>query len=123
MNEEIYKQNILDHYKYPHHKGVLDLCNVHANATNRNCGDELTLYLNIKDKKIIGATFDGDGCAISIAGASMLMDRLAGMSLEAARTLTEADIFALFGVPIGPARATCALLAYSALQEALQKYA
>jgi nitrogen fixation protein NifU and related proteins len=121
MNDELYKQNILDHYKHPHHKGVLNPCNASAHAANKSCGDDLIFYLNVKEEKIAEVAFDGDGCAISVAGASMLSDTLSGMSLDDVRKLEESDILELFGVPIGPARSKCALLAYSALQEALKK--
>jgi nitrogen fixation NifU-like protein len=122
MNDELYKQNILDHYKHPHHRGVLDPCDAKACAANRNCGDDLELYLRINEDSISEAAFEGNGCALSISGASMLTDKLAGMKIEKAKELSEADILALFGVPIGPARFKCALLAYGALRTALQNY-
>jgi len=119
MNEEIYKQNVLDHYKQPHHKGVLDPCDVKKRGVNPYCGDDLTLYLRVEDGAILEATFDGDGCAISVAGASMLTDKLVGMTLADAGAIREEDVYALFGTKIGPARAKCALLAYGTLREAL----
>ncbi len=122
MLDELYKQNILDHYKHPHHKGILNPCDISAQAANKSCGDDLTLYLNVREGTINDISFNGDGCAISIAGASMLLDKLSGMTLVDAKALGESDVLALFGVPVGPARLRCALLAYSALQEALKQY-
>jgi nitrogen fixation NifU-like protein len=121
MNDELYKQNILDHYKHPHHKGVLDPCDIQAHATNASCGDDLTLYLKIREGGVVEVAFMGDGCAISIAGASMFSDKIIGMTIEQVKELEEEDVLALFGVPIGPARSKCALLVYSALQEALKR--
>ena len=119
MIEELYKQNILDHYHHPHHKGVLDPCTVSSNRTNEYCGDALTLFLTVEDNTVKRAMWQGDGCAISVAGASMLLDKLEGMSLREAHALTEEDVMALIGTPFGPARAKCALLAFSALKDAL----
>src|SRR3989338_7064427 len=120
MNDELYRQNILDHYKHPHHFGVLDAYSVSARKINQYCGDELTVYLCTDGQVITDATFNSRGCSISVAGASMLADMLIGMKLTDAKDLTETDIYNMFGVTIGPARAKCALLAYGALQDALR---
>jgi nitrogen fixation NifU-like protein len=119
MNDELYRQNILDHYKYPHHKGVLSQPVLSKRSVNRNCGDDLVLFLKIANGKIEDASFDGTGCAISTAGASMLTDRLIGLSVSEAKRLGESDVYDLFGIPIGPGRAKCALLAFRSLREIL----
>ncbi len=121
MNEELYKQNILDHYKFPHHKGVLKEPYLKEQSVNRNCGDDLTLYLRIEKGTIVDVSFDGVGCAISVAGASMLTDKLMGLKVSEAEKLVEEDMFSLYGVPIGPGRAKCVLLAYRSLQEILKR--
>jgi len=123
MNDELYRQNILDHYKHPHHKGVLDQPHVSKRSMNRNCGDDLVLFLSIAEGKIIEASFDGVGCAISVAGASMLTDHLIGLTVEEASHLSEENVFDLFGIPINPGRAKCALLAFRSLREILDTHA
>jgi len=122
MNDELYKQNILDHYKHPHHKGVLELPHTSHRSVNRNCGDDIILFLKIQKNKIVDASFDGVGCAISVAGASMLTDGLIGLSLEEAKKMSEEDMYALFGIPVSAGRAKCALLAFRSLREILDTY-
>ena len=122
MLEELYKQNILDHYKNPHHKGTLLPPAVSKRSVNRNCGDDLELYLRIENGKIADVSFEGVGCAISTAGASMLTDKLIGLTVDEARGLTEDDMYALFGIPVSAGRAKCALLAYRSLREILETH-
>jgi nitrogen fixation NifU-like protein len=119
MLEELYKQHILDHYARPHNKGVLEDPTHAAHGSNPSCGDALALYLKVEDDTITQAKFEGTGCAISQAAASMLTDKLTGMSLSAVQTLSEGDILTMLGIEITLARRKCALLAYNALKEAL----
>lgn len=88
---------------------------------NANCGDELVLYLKLAGDKITKATFTGQGCAISQAGASMLTERLKGMTLAGAKMLSPGDIYTMLGIKVSPGRVDCALLAYGALNNALKK--
>jgi nitrogen fixation NifU-like protein len=122
MNDELYKQNILDHNKHPHHKGVLPLPHVAERSVNRNCGDDLVLFLKIENGEIVDASFDGVGCAISVAGASMLTDTIIGKSISDAKKITEDEVFALFGIPIGIGRTKCALLAYRSLKTLIDNH-
>jgi nitrogen fixation NifU-like protein len=89
---------------------------------NRNCGDDIVLFLKIENDHIAEAAFDGVGCAISTAGASMLSDKLIGLSLAEARALREEDMYTLFGIPVSAGRAKCALLAYRSLREILDSH-
>lgn len=120
--DDIYKQNILDHYKNPHNKGVMEGYAVLQEGKNVSCGDALSLYLDIKDDTVVRVSFQGDGCAISQAAASMLTDKIAGMSLEDLKTLTPGDVYTMLGITVSPARSKCALLAYETLIEALVRY-
>ena len=117
-DQEIYKENIIDHYKHPHNKGEIDHTNKHREL-NPTCGDELTIYLNIKDHKIENVSFTGHGCAISQASVSMLTDKLKGMTVEEAKNITKDDIFTLLGIPISYVRMKCALLSLKTVQGAL----
>ncbi|MCK5026959.1 MAG: SUF system NifU family Fe-S cluster assembly protein [Candidatus Pacebacteria bacterium] len=122
MHDDIYKQNILDHYKYPHNKGVLEGCSVSQDGANPSCGDTVVLYLDIKDNVIRDVSFDGDGCAISQAATSMLTDKIKGMSLQDVKLLTPGDIYTMLGVTISPGRVKCALLSYGALCDAIETF-
>ena len=122
MDEEIYKQNILDHYKHPHNEGILSPCSIKQDGKNVSCGDSLALYLNIGKGVVKDVSFEGDGCAISQAAASMLTDKVKGMSVENIKLLTPGDIYTMLGIAISPGRTKCALLAYGTLCTAIKNY-
>ncbi|NQV91664.1 SUF system NifU family Fe-S cluster assembly protein [Candidatus Woesearchaeota archaeon] len=116
--EEIYKENIIDHYKHPHNKGEIEHTTSHREL-NTSCGDELTIYLNINNNIIENISFTGHGCAISQASVSMLTDKLKGMSVEQAQQISQEDILNLLGIPISYVRMKCALLSLKTVQGAL----
>ncbi|MBT4150351.1 SUF system NifU family Fe-S cluster assembly protein [Candidatus Woesearchaeota archaeon] len=116
--QEIYKENIIDHYKHPHNKGKIDHNKTHREL-NTSCGDELTIYLNVKNNIIEDISFEGHGCAISQASVSMLTDKLKGMTIEETLKLTQHDILELLGIPISYVRMKCALLSIKTVQGAL----
>lgn len=120
MEEEIYKQNILDHYKNPRNKGKLDSFDMKGSARNTSCGDTAEIFLKLKDGIVSEASFEGDGCAISQAGASMLTEKLRGMKSEELKLLSPGDMYNMLGVKISPGRSGCALLSYQALEDALK---
>lgn len=123
MNEEIYKQNILNHYKSPHNKGVLSAYQIKTEGTNQSCGDSLVLYLSFDENKHIHAvSFEGDGCAISQSAASMLTDKIRDKSIEELKLLTPGDMYTMLGITISPGRSKCALLSYGTLCDAIKKY-
>jgi len=120
MDEELYKENILDHYHNPRHYGALDDFDVKGEKKNTTCGDEVTLFIKTSDDGIVSSIgFTGDGCALSRAAASMLVEKLQGMKLSDVRLLTPGDIYTLLGWKVGPSRSACVLLAYGALGRAL----
>jgi nitrogen fixation protein NifU and related proteins len=123
MDEDIYKQNILDHYKAPHNKRALSKYTLLQEGKNPSCGDSLTLYLQLgEDKKVQEVSFEGQGCAISQAATSMLTDKIRGMSIEQLKLLTPGDIYTMLGITVSPGRVKCALLSYGTLGEAIKTY-
>lgn len=114
--DQLYREAILDHYKHPRHKGHLDQPSVSHHDHNPFCGDEITLELEIVDGKVADAAFDGRGCAISQASASMMTEEIIGKSLEELRGWSKDDILELLGIEIGPVRLKCALLPLKALK-------
>ena len=120
--DNLYRDFILEHYRNPHNKGVLDPHDLHFADSNPTCGDEMSMTLRLDDpKKIItDVAFDGRGCAISQASASILTDELRGMTLDELRSIDPKDVLEALGVPIGPARLKCALLSYKVLQGAVR---
>jgi len=117
FKEELYKENILEHYKHPQNKGALDPCDFTEKGVNPSCGDVLTLCVVVKDGKIENISFDGEGCAISIAGASMLTEFAKEKTVKKLQKMEESAMFDMLGVSISPGREKCALLAYGALQK------
>lgn len=122
MDSELYKQHILDLYKKPHNKEEMYEPDVRVPAKNASCGDSYILYLKIDRGRIQQATFSGVGCAISQASASMLTDKLQGMTFEEARAITEDTIYSMLGIEISEGRKKCALLLFRGLEEALHNF-
>ncbi|MBS3162447.1 SUF system NifU family Fe-S cluster assembly protein [Candidatus Woesearchaeota archaeon] len=118
--EEIYKENILDYYKHPKNKKELKT-KTKAHDKNTLCGDEITIYLRIKANKIQEATFTGNGCAISQASASMLTEKLKGLTLKQAKAISKDDILKMLGIPLSFMRTKCALLSLKVLNKALEE--
>lgn len=116
--DNLYRDFILEHYRNPHNKGYLDPHDLHFADSNPTCGDEMsmTLRLDPAGSTIADVAFDGRGCAISQASASIMTDNLRGQSLDEVRAMNPKDLLDELGVPIGPARLKCALLPYKVLQ-------
>ncbi len=121
MTEEIYAENILEHYKNPHNKREIQNCPVKHKEYNPLCGDEITIFINVKDGKVVDASFMGKGCAISQASVSMLTDKIKGMTLEEAKALTKEDVFSLLGISLSPLRTKCALLSLKTVVKAIEE--
>lgn len=122
MNENIYQENILDHNAHPHNKRVISGAHREAEMRNASCGDSAILQICFNDAGIVSdAVFQGQGCAISQAGLSMLTDKIKGFDLNTLRLLSPGDIYSMLGVPISHSRVKCALLGYSALEKILRE--
>jgi len=138
VDDELYREIILEHYHHPRYKGALLDANLIGEGMNPLCGDEVTLYLKTDGDRIVEAHFDGRGCSISQASASMLTEAIRGLTLEEAQVLQERvkamltgaphepfdeddDLSALEGVKKYPVRIKCALLAWTTLEEIFSK--
>ena len=118
--EEIYQERIQDHYEDPYHRGRCQHC-THAHEDNNPlCGDVIRLELQIDDRGTLKEVFfGGDGCCISQAAASMLVERLDGKHVDEAKKFTARDMLDLFGVRLTPNRQKCCLLSWRVLQAAI----
>lgn len=114
--DDLYQQNILDHWKHPRNSGRLEQPTVSQEEVNPLCGDKLLLELLIEDNVITDVRFTGRGCAISQAAASMLTEVVKGKPLDEARRLGKEEMLDLLGIPIGYTRLKCALLGLKALK-------
>lgn len=118
---EIYMQNILDHYKNPHHEGKLkDFTSSHEEK-NTLCGDTISVTLRLEKGILKDAKFQGVGCAVSQAAISMLLDEVIGMKKEKIMKLKKDDVLEMLGITLGPVRLKCALLGLETLHKAIQK--
>lgn len=116
---DIYQENILDHAKNPRHWGLLDSYDRHATDDNPLCGDHLELTLRLdENQRVVEVGWDGQGCAISQASASMLGEEIIGKSIEDLQQLTKEDILEMLGIPLGVTRLKCALLSLKIVKAA-----
>ena len=116
---DLSREAIIDHYKHPRHKGKLEDADIHRHETNPFCGDEVTIFLSIADDTVADASFEGRGCAISQASASMIMEEIIGMPVDELKKWGKEDVLDLLGIEIGPVRLKCALLPLKALKAGL----
>jgi nitrogen fixation NifU-like protein len=122
MSYNMYQENILDHYRNPRNFGELKPSDLEARDNNPLCGDELTLYIRFgPDQRVADVRFQGKGCAISQASASMLTVLLKGKNLEELQAIDQERIMKLLGIPISPVRMKCALLSLHVLKLALEE--
>lgn len=123
MTMDMYRENILDHYKSPRNFGTLDKPDISHHEYNASCGDDLTFTVKLDaERRVAEVKFTGRGCAISMAAASMLSERIKGMSVEELHKLTSDDIFELLGTEIGPGRIKCALLPLKTLMTGVEEW-
>jgi len=118
---DMYREEILDHYKHPHNLGHLDKPDAMVEEGNVTCGDRIVMEIAVDKKKIVDIKFSGEGCAISQASASMLTDKVKGMKLSKAMDLKTNDIIAMLGTSLTPSRTKCALLPLEVLTKAIWK--
>ena len=122
MEEELYREVILEHYKHPHNAGRLEGADFSRKELNPSCGDAVELFVAMgQDGRVSEVKFDGTGCAISQASASMLTDRIKGMTMDELRALKQDDVFSMLEVPLGAGRIRCALLSLKTLHKAIEK--
>ena len=115
--DNLYRDFILEHYREPHNRGALDPHDLAFADSNPTCGDELSMTLRLDEarRSIADVAFDGRGCAISQASASIMTDELRGKTLDDVQRMDPRSVIEALGVPIGPARVKCALLGYKVL--------
>lgn len=113
---DMYREIILDHAKNPRHPGVLDPADVDYEDHNPLCGDRLHLTMRVDENNVItDVAWEGEGCAISQATASMLGDEILGKSLDEVKQLSKDDILEMVGIPLTMNRVKCALLSLKVL--------
>jgi nitrogen fixation NifU-like protein len=118
-DQKLYHDALLDHYKYPHNKGLVTNPDCQATIFNPLCGDQVTLQAFFDNDIIQACHFDGKGCVISLAAASLLAKAVEGMKLQTVLALQKDFMLDLVKLELGPTRLRCALLALEALQKGI----
>ena len=119
MDNSLYREEILEHYKTPQNFGVIASCDSHAHQTNPFCGDDIEIFVNFNKDVIQDISFRGQGCAISIASASILTEFAKGKTKKELTNMTEEDMLDLLGIEVSETRKKCALLALATLKDCL----
>ncbi len=134
---QLYRSVIMDHYKNPRNKGVIEDATLTVDMNNPTCGDRIRLTLNVVDEIVEDVKFDGEGCSISMASASMMTESITGKNINEALSMGDefskmmlgedydiseemGDIEALSGVSQFPARIKCATLSWKALEKGVK---
>ena len=112
----IYQEELLDHYENPCNYGTLPNPDISHEEDNPLCGDRIRMDLLVQDDIIKEVRFSGHGCTISLAAASMLTEKIEGKTLTEIKNLSRDDIMDMIGIPLGPVRVKCALLALKVLK-------
>ncbi|MFH1591058.1 MAG: Fe-S cluster assembly sulfur transfer protein SufU [archaeon] len=111
MTDPLYREMLLDHYKHQKNRGRLTDPDGTAHDANPMCGDVVDVDVKIKDGKIVEIGFDGHGCAICMASASLLSEKIKGGKVEDVMAINQDDVLGLLGIEtLGPARIKCAML-------------
>ncbi len=114
--DDFYQQNILDHSKHPRNNGQLEQPTISRDEVNPLCGDKLHFDLLIENETVKDVRFNGRGCAISQAAASMLTEEIMGKPIAEVKQLGKDDVLELLGIPVGYTRLKCALLGLKAVK-------
>ncbi len=122
MDENLYLDFILEHYKNPRNFGTIEHAQVDEKGSNSSCGDEIELFLKINNNVVEDVKFYGKGCAISQASASILTELIKGKTLEELANFKSEDLLKKLGITLTPVRLKCALLSYEVLKRGLEKY-
>lgn len=116
----IYQDLILDHYRNPRNFGHLEDATSAGEAKNVSCGDRLEMTVSVKNGKVHEIRFQGEGCAISQAAASLLTEYAKGKSVKNLLALEPKDVLELLAIELSPVRMKCALLSLETIKKALK---
>lgn len=115
--DDLYREVIIDRYKNPHHRGILDPNDITYEDDNPLCGDHIRIDIRVDENGVVSeATFNGQGCSISQASADMVVESIIGKPLEDVKAMSKEDVLDMLGINLGPVRLKCALLSLKVLK-------
>lgn len=115
--DDLYREQIIDHYKNPTYRGELEPHDISFEDENPLCGDHIRIDLRVDDNnRITDARFSGQGCAISQASSDLLLESVIGKTLDDVKQLNKQSVLDLLGIELGPVRLKCALLPLKVLK-------
>lgn len=117
--DDFYREFILDHYKRPRNFGTLQDADITYEEDNPLCGDKIRIDLKLRADRVDDVRFEGQGCAISQAAASILTEKIKGAPLERVRGFSKDEMLQALGIPLSPIRLKCGLLALKVLKTGL----
>lgn len=117
--DDLYREQILDHFKHPRNKGTIENPDISFEDSNPLCGDVIRMDIKLNNGIIEDVKFSGKGCAISQASASMLTEAIKGMPVADVKGISKEDIFDMLGITLSPTRVKCALLSLKVLKAGL----
>ncbi|MBI4141024.1 SUF system NifU family Fe-S cluster assembly protein [Candidatus Woesearchaeota archaeon] len=120
--DELYREQIMDHYKNPRNHGVLENFSFKFFDNNPLCGDEIEIRALVEGNVLKDVRFTGKGCSISQAAASMLTEIVKGKTLAEVQQLNRDNVIELLGIPVGPVRVKCAVLSLVALKNGIAEF-
>lgn len=115
--EDFYRELIIERFKTPHFRGVLDPNDISYEDDNPSCGDHIQIDVRLDNEGVVTeALFSGEGCAISQASADLLIESIIGKNIEEIKEIGKEDILENLGIELGPVRLKCALLPLKVLK-------
>ena len=117
---DLYREEILDHYQHPRNFGKLAKADTFSHQTNPLCGDDIAMFVKFKGENVDDISFQGKGCAICLAGASMLTEFAKGKRKTKLTKFSENDMLALLGIEVSETRKKCAMLSLAVLKDCLK---
>ncbi len=117
MSDQLYREIILENWQNPQHSGVLENPDFDVELDNPTCGDHVRATGKIVDGVLVDVAFKVDGCAISVAGGSLISDYIIGKKLSDIHRIDEEKLLEEIDLSVTPARTRCALLSFAALKK------
>lgn len=122
MTNSLYKEELMENYKHPSNKKHIENSDFESESNNPSCGDKVSMTGKLDGEKIVDIGFQGSGCVISQATASILTEAVKGKTIDMILAMNKDDILKLIGLELGPNRLRCAMLSLQVLQDALKDY-